>query len=162
MLHSTWPVVYCCLKLDHLCWHISNLEYCIILFCTLCQKLVHAVLPFPDGITTSILINVKSLLMEDVTVMRTTLKQRMSVKETAMQVLVQKVGTCTTHFLQWKGCMRKKPDFLIGTLTICLCHRKLLNCLLPCCFGVLFLSHYIHVSLNTVLFWLQLHCFNST
>lgn len=108
MLHSTWPVVYCCLKLDHLCWHISNLEYCIILFCTLCQKLVHAVLPFPDGISTSILINVKSLLMEDVMVMRTTLKQRMSVKKTAMQVLVQKVGTCTTHFLQWKGCMRKK------------------------------------------------------
>ena len=77
-----------------------NLENCSIIFYTLCQKLVHAVLPFPDGITTSILINVKSLLTEDVVVMRITLKQRMSVKESAVQVLAQKVGTCTVHFLQ--------------------------------------------------------------
>lgn len=50
-------------------------------------------LPLPDGITTPTLINVKSLLMKDVRVMRTTLKQRMSVKEIAPQILEKKVGT---------------------------------------------------------------------
>jgi len=43
---------------------------------------------------------VKSLLMEDVTVMRgITLTQRMSVKETAPQILGKKVGTIMNYTL---------------------------------------------------------------
>lgn len=57
-------------------------------------------LPLTDGITTPALTNVKSLLMEDVTVMRgITLKQRMSVKETAPQILEKKVGTIMNYTL---------------------------------------------------------------